>query len=150
MAIREWFRPADETDEANAKPAPDIIGNVVDHLQATKRPVLPDRVLRREEELQQLNGETEPAKAEVARTEQFGALRDTLTQLGWSAIRLASAIDASPSSILNWTAPPGSLQWRPVPELKLKRLRVHAIEEARQSLVEIRRLFPELDPDHAA
>lgn len=24
MAIREWFRPADETDEANAKPAPDI------------------------------------------------------------------------------------------------------------------------------
>lgn len=90
-------------------------------------------------------GKTEPTKAEVARSEQFRALRATLTRAGWSAIRLASAIDASPSSILNWTAPPGSLQWRPVPEAKLTKLRIHALEESRRSLVEIRRLFPEVE-----
>ena len=39
------------------------IGGVLDHLQTTKRPVLPDRVLRREEELKQLNGEPVPAEA---------------------------------------------------------------------------------------
>ena len=39
------------------------IGAVLDHLQATKRPVLPDRVLRREEELRQLNGEPVPHDA---------------------------------------------------------------------------------------
>ncbi|MGR9286560.1 UvrD-helicase domain-containing protein [Rhizobium johnstonii] len=39
------------------------IGAVLDHLQATKRPVLPDRVLRREEELRQLGGEPIPDDA---------------------------------------------------------------------------------------
>lgn len=39
------------------------IGSVLEHLQATKRPVLPDRVLRREEELRQLNGQPVPEEA---------------------------------------------------------------------------------------
>lgn len=39
------------------------IGSVLDHLQTTERPSLPDRVLRREEELKQLNGEPVPAEA---------------------------------------------------------------------------------------
>lgn len=88
---------------------------------------------------------SEPTAEEIARTVQFRAIRDTLTRAGWSAVRLASAIDASPSSVLNWSAPPGSIQWRPVPVEKLEKLRVHALEEARQSLVEIKRLFPEVD-----
>ena len=41
----------------------DTIGSVIDHLLATKRPSLPDRVLRREEELKQLNGEPVPVEA---------------------------------------------------------------------------------------
>lgn len=43
------------------------IGAVLDHLQATKRPVLPDRVLRREEELRQLGGEPIPDDATALR-----------------------------------------------------------------------------------
>lgn len=39
------------------------VGCVLDHLQATKRPVLPDRVLRREDDLRQLDGEPVPAEA---------------------------------------------------------------------------------------
>lgn len=50
------------------------IGSVLDHLQATKRPVLPDRVLRREEELRQLNGEPVPADATSLQRHQ--ALRE--------------------------------------------------------------------------
>ena len=88
---------------------------------------------------------TPPTPEEIARTEQFRSIRDTLTRAGWSAVRLASSIDASPSSVMNWTAPAGSLQWRPVPEVKLEKLRVQALEEARQSLLEIKRLFPEVD-----
>lgn len=88
---------------------------------------------------------TEPTPEEIARTTQFRAIRDVLTRAGWSAVRLASAIDASPSSVLNWTSPPGSLQWRPVPVEKLEKLRVCGLEEARQSLVAIREMFPEVD-----
>lgn len=40
------------------------IGEVLDHLQATKRPAIPDRVLRREEEIRQLGGEPIPAEAQ--------------------------------------------------------------------------------------
>lgn len=50
------------------------IGGVLDHLQATKRPMLPDRVLRREEELRQLNGGTVPVEATSLQRHQ--ALRD--------------------------------------------------------------------------
>ncbi len=39
------------------------IGAVLDHLQATKRPVLPDRVLRREDELRQLGDKPIPDDA---------------------------------------------------------------------------------------
>lgn len=88
---------------------------------------------------------TEPTSAEIERTTQFRAIRDTLTRAGWSAVRLASAIDASPSSVLNWCAPPGSIQWRPVPLEKLEKLRVCGLEEARQSMVAIRKMFPEVN-----
>lgn len=50
------------------------IGGVLDHLQATKRPALPDRVLRREEELRQLNGE--PIPAEATGLQRHRSLRD--------------------------------------------------------------------------
>ncbi len=50
------------------------IGGVLDHLQMTKRPMLPDRVLRREEELRQLNGGAVPAEATSLQRHQ--ALRD--------------------------------------------------------------------------
>lgn len=50
------------------------IGKVLDHLQATKRPVLPDRVLRREEELRQLNGE--PVPVEATGLQRHRSLRD--------------------------------------------------------------------------
>lgn len=50
------------------------IGSVLDHLQVTKRPVLPDRVLRREEELRQLNGA--PVPAEATSLQRHQALRE--------------------------------------------------------------------------
>ncbi|KAF1691552.1 DNA helicase II [Pseudoxanthomonas jiangsuensis] len=50
------------------------IGEVLDHLQATKRPALPDRVLRREQELRQLNGE--PIPADATGLQRHRSLRD--------------------------------------------------------------------------
>ncbi|SFC84362.1 DNA helicase-2 / ATP-dependent DNA helicase PcrA [Bosea sp. CRIB-10] len=50
------------------------IGGVLEHLQATKRPVLPDRVLRREEELRQLNGQ--PVPEEATSLQRHQALRE--------------------------------------------------------------------------
>lgn len=50
------------------------IGGVIDHLQDTKRPMLPERVLRREEELRQLNGE--PIPTEETGLQRHQALRD--------------------------------------------------------------------------
>lgn len=50
------------------------IGSVLEHLQATKRPALPDRVLRREEELRQLNGQPVPDDATSLQRHQ--ALRE--------------------------------------------------------------------------
>ncbi len=46
------------------------IGEVLDHLQATKRPAIPDRVLRREEEIRQLGDESIPAEARGLRRHQ--------------------------------------------------------------------------------
>jgi DNA helicase-2/ATP-dependent DNA helicase PcrA len=40
------------------------IGNVVDHLKATRRPPLPSRVLQREEDLMALRGDTVPEEDE--------------------------------------------------------------------------------------
>lgn len=50
------------------------IGGVLDHLQATKRPVPPDNVLRREEELRHLDGE--PVPAETTGLQRHRALRE--------------------------------------------------------------------------
>lgn len=50
------------------------IGNVIDHLLATKRPALPDRVLRREVELRELNGA--PVQADATSLQRYVALRE--------------------------------------------------------------------------
>lgn len=50
------------------------VGTVLDHLWVTKRPALPDRLVRREEELRKLNGD--PIPVEAAGLQRHRALRD--------------------------------------------------------------------------
>lgn len=63
-----------DMDELMALRKEGTIGGVLDHLQVTKRPMLPDRVLRREEELRQLNDG--PIPVEATSLQRHQALRD--------------------------------------------------------------------------
>lgn len=66
-----WRRDMDALQKLRAE---GTIGQVIDFLQSTKRPSPPDRVLRREKELQELNGA--PIPTESSALQRYSKFRD--------------------------------------------------------------------------
>lgn len=66
-----WRRDMDALQKLRTE---GTIGQVIDHLKSTGRPQLPDRVLRRDEELRALHGE--PIPEDASALQRYSKLRD--------------------------------------------------------------------------
>jgi DNA helicase-2/ATP-dependent DNA helicase PcrA len=66
-----WRRDMDTLQMLRAE---GTIGQIIDHLKATKRPLPPDRLLRRDEELRALNGD--PIPDDASALQRYSTLRE--------------------------------------------------------------------------